>query len=555
MMEFKKSLVGLMCLVVLACSSAVSADVMLFDPVAHAKVWAERIANLERERKFANVESQTQQFVNWLKRYDKNYPALDSFIETAYNQKASAEANQGKYNEAGNTIRESHAWKPNPANIDKVLKYEQKDLAQREFFNKTLEFQNKRIEIQRSILNLARVKEKLIQNFLKMKDVTKEQLETLQGQLKRLTGKITALRTELNDFFAAFSKDTEKFRKDEIIFNHRQAFAINQKARVAGRLIDAINGAESRVAKGLTEITEKFKFSWPGLEDMLGKMKDLQVKIMDIQKQMLAIMDKKPLTDADKAKLMELKAQLDKLVTDHDKLLRDIETAFMDTKTFSKLSSDQQVKFMEMFKVIRDANNVIDLTNAKIDAFLKEMNVKFGDLNGDGKVDRLDMATMIRKFLLAPPWFRFKRLYDKAADLDGDGQITWADYNLLKEAVIGDRKTFPVDPANLTGDMDGNGKLDNEDVYDIAKFLSDPKSFPKVFVKIADMNGDGKVDILDISALIQKITSVISEPAPAPGGTGVATVAPLIGGTGAATGVTTGDTGTGDAADSLDSAY
>jgi len=181
MMEFKKSLVGLMCLVVLACSSAVSADVMLFDPVAHAKVWAERIANLERERKFANVESQTQQFVNWLKRYDKNYPALDSFIETAYNQKASAEANQGKYNEAGNTIRESHAWKPNPANIDKVLKYEQKDLAQREFFNKTLEFQNKRIEIQRSILNLARVKEKLIQNFLKMKDVTKEQLETLRA--------------------------------------------------------------------------------------------------------------------------------------------------------------------------------------------------------------------------------------------------------------------------------------------------------------------------------------------------------------------------------------
>jgi hypothetical protein len=118
--------------------------------------------------------------------------------------------------------------------------------------------------------------------------------------------------------------------------------------------------------------------------------------------------------------------------------------------------------------------------------------------------------------------------------------------------VLGDRKTFPVDPENLPGDMDGNGKIDHEDVYQVAKYITDPKSFPECYKKIADVNGDGKVDLKDLTDLIGKITTPT---APTGDAAGSGKAAPPATGTGDATGITTGETGTGDAADTLESAF
>ncbi len=536
-------------LLLVSCAVA-SAAVAIFDPVAQAKIWADRIAGLVKENKHAQVEAETQRFIVWLKQFEAKYPRLESFISTAYGQRSTAEAKQGKYLEAANTVRESHAWKPNPANVDLAMKYTMNHMAQSEYYAKTMEFHNKRIELKRQILALVREKDALVQALLKAKDITKDQLEKLQTQLKALSEKVAALRKEQKDLHEAFLKDTEKFRKDEIVFTAAQSLQIRVKAEAAEKLRDTIAKVEERVAKGLLTITEKYKWSWDGLEELLGKMKDLQVKIMDLQKQMLAIMEKKPLSEADKKVMLELKAQLDKLLAEQDKVMADLEKAFMDTKTFNKLSPDQQAKYLEMFKTIREAATVIGETTKKIDAFIKEMMVKYGDLNGDGKIDRLDLAEMLRKFLV--PWTPFRKPYDKAADLDGDGKVTWADYNLLKEAVLGDRKTFPVDPENLPGDMDGNGKIDHEDVYQVAKYITDPKSFLDCYKKIADVNGDGKVDLKDLSELITKITTPV---APTGDATGDTKAAPAAAGTGDATGATTGETGTGDSADTLDSAY
>lgn len=550
-MTIRSPRVFLVLSVVLVLTLYSSASAAIFNPLIQAKIWADRIEGLIKENKNAQVEAETQKFISWLKKYDQNYPRLESFIATAYNQKATAEAKQGKYNEAANTIRESHAWKPNPGNIDKVMKYEQNDAAQREYYAKALEFQNKRIELKRQILNLVQQKEKLVNELLKAKDVTKEQLEKLQASLKELSAKVAALRKEQSEVHATYVKDTEKFRKDGILFNARQSAVINAKAQTAAKLVTAIGQVETRVAKGLLTITEKYKWSWSGLEELLGKMKDLQVKIMDLQKQMLGIMDKKPLSEADKKKLLELKEQLDKLLEEQNKVMADLEKAFMDTKTFNKLTADQQAKYLEMFKTIREAENVIEKTTAKIEAFLKQMVVKYGDLNKDGKIDALDLAQMVRLLIgIRPmiwPWNPIP-----AADLDGDGHLTWADYNLLKEAVGGDRKTFPVDPENKRGDMDGNGVLDHEDVYMVAKYITDPKSFAKIYGKVADVNGDGKVNMEDLSTLIKNITTPV---VPVTKDDTVASDTAVATGSGDASGVTTGDTGTGDAADTLDSGY
>lgn len=64
-----------------------------------------------------------------------------------YNTFSNAQSMQGYYQNAANTIRESNSWKANPANIDKVMSYEQKDLAQAEYFTKTIAFHDKKIEM------------------------------------------------------------------------------------------------------------------------------------------------------------------------------------------------------------------------------------------------------------------------------------------------------------------------------------------------------------------------------------------------------------------------
>jgi len=293
-------------------------------------------------------------------------------------------------------------------------------------------------------------------------------------------------------------------------------------------------------------------------------MQEVQNSILDLHKKMLALMEKKPLSDADKKALMDLKAQLDKLMAEHDQLMADLEKAFMDTKIFSKLTPEQQAKYMEMFRVFRDAQKGIKATNEKIFAFIREMNVHYGDLNNDGKIDRNDLLALV-KYLLPSPPFLFKRpIYNKAADLDGDGRITWADYTLLSEAVSGIRKTFPVDPATKPGDLDGDGSFDLDDMTRLLKFVMNPFLQVGAWKKIADANGDGKINLADIDYLIKKIMEKPKiEPAEPEVGTatssiGIATGAipiateaiPIVENASGATGSSTVQTGTPQASDS-----
>lgn len=134
-------------LVILCCSATVAWAVP--NPESFRKEAQEtenRIKALAKEGKWSEVEKETTKFIAMMrektelpepvtlirgKEETKNgitvntpdihiigavggsyYRAIyDEFIARAYPMKANAQANQGKYNAAANTIRESHAWK------------------------------------------------------------------------------------------------------------------------------------------------------------------------------------------------------------------------------------------------------------------------------------------------------------------------------------------------------------------------------------------------------------------------------------------------------------
>ncbi len=520
------------------------------------------IKDAEAKGDWKNVEVYTTRLISYLRANGGH--KYDAQIVGWYEKRAQAEAKQGKYNEAANTVRESHAWKADAGNIDKVMKFEKNDMDQRDYYNKTLEFYNKRMTLKQEILSMAQEKEKLVKALLKQKDVKKEELEKLRADLKAINEKIAAKREEVKKVHEQYQKDVEGYRKDGIVFNTNQSTLLQEKARKLQTVNDQIQQAQNNAQKGLLEIVEKYKVGWDGLEERLVKMQDVQNKIMDLHKKMLALLDKKPFGDAERKELEALKAELEKLMLEHDKLMTEIENAFMDAKVFNKLTIDQQKKYMEIFDAIRKTQTVIAETAKLIEKKMKEVLFVFGDLNGDGKVDKADLDKMWRDYLVTPIFKSWPPIwrpvpYNKAADVDGDGRITWADYQLVKEVVNGTRKTFPVDPNNLPGDMDGDGALDSDDINMLARVMLNPGNYVRTaFLKIADLNGDGKVNYEDLVALVKKMGEKKDEPvAPVDGSASSAPAATdAATGTGEASGQTDATDGSsGAAADNIGSAY
>ncbi|MFZ2958251.1 MAG: dockerin type I domain-containing protein [Candidatus Ozemobacteraceae bacterium] len=529
---------------------------------ANAQRMYAQIKTAEAQGHFDQVVKLAPEFIAFAKQHGGHN--WDDRILSVYDMSANANDKLGEYNAAANEIREKNSWKSNPANIDKVMSFEKKDLDQRDLNNKTLQFHNQRIALTSALLVMARSKEAVVKAVMAKKDISKDDLAKMQTELKAIDAKMAEKRKDITEVLAKFEKDTAAYRKDGIILTRAQNAKIGEKARELAKLRTEINTVEKNVKAEILKISEKYQYSWPGLEEQLEKMKGIQTKIMDLQQKMLGLMAKKPLSDADKKELNALEDALDKLMEEDAKTMADIEKSFMDANVFDKLSPDAQRKYMEIFKVIRDAQNVIAVTNKKIDAFLKEMNVVYGDLNGDGKVDQKDLSAIYAMLIPRPfPLFFYPPKFNKAADLDGDGRITWADYNLMKEKVSGARKFFPVDPANQPGDLDGNGAVETGDILVLARMIQNPAAYIKTaFKRIADLNGDGKINVQDLIVLVNKVTT--PQPAPAPLPPIYATETPTIDvasgasadvGSGTATGNTVTKTGEGTPADSMNDSY
>ncbi|ODM27792.1 carbohydrate-binding protein [Clostridium sp. Bc-iso-3] len=70
--------------------------------------------------------------------------------------------------------------------------------------------------------------------------------------------------------------------------------------------------------------------------------------------------------------------------------------------------------------------------------------IKYGDLNGDGKVNSTDSTLLSRYILKIIDTFPIEN-GDKAADLNGDGKVNSTDYNILKRYLLKIIDKFPVE--------------------------------------------------------------------------------------------------------------
>ena len=111
---------------------------------------------------------------------------------------------------------------------------------------------------------------------------------------------------------------------------------------------------------------------------------------------------------------------------------------------YNASDQEKQVNFSDGMNLIAKPKA---MTIVKEDEYDPLPTIKFGDVNGDGKVDAIDYALMrsyllgiIKDYPVDKHWI--------VSDLNGDGNFNSIDFALLRSYLLGKIEVFPVEIAN-----------------------------------------------------------------------------------------------------------
>lgn len=120
-----------------------------------------------------------------------------------------------------------------------------------------------------------------------------------------------------------------------------------------------------------------------------------------------------------------------------------------------------------------------------------------GDANDDGVVDKNDLDLLQRHLIELGSVKNFN-----AADMDGDGKITVTDVSQLS-LMLHEQKS--KNNSVLKGDANSDGKINQRDLDLISSRAVNAYTGDKFDTTAADMNGDGEIDSIDVSKVMQLV--------------------------------------------------
>lgn len=139
-----------------------------------------------------------------------------------------------------------------------------------------------------------------------------------------------------------------------------------------------------------------------------------------------------------------------------------------------------------------------------------------GDVNQDGKLNINDLADAV-KIVNGALTFTDERVQKAAADLDGDGQVTQADIDLLSDSltkqtaieipVLANSVILPEYPDGMLGDVNLDGEVDIKDAVLISRIVAEDAEVDPLVpgAQNADINQDGMVTTDDVMVIVQKL--------------------------------------------------
>lgn len=128
--------------------------------------------------------------------------------------------------------------------------------------------------------------------------------------------------------------------------------------------------------------------------------------------------------------------------------------------------------------------------------------VTIGDVNLDGSVNAIDLL-MLKQEIDCLVYF--DNLQSIAADVDYNAAITMADYNMLKDYLLGIRTSFPAGSSYTVyyGDVTGDQLVTAADTTKVQNYILGSVYLTAREFAAADVNGDDAVNALDLALINQ----------------------------------------------------
>ena len=130
----------------------------------------------------------------------------------------------------------------------------------------------------------------------------------------------------------------------------------------------------------------------------------------------------------------------------------------------------------------------------------------YGDLNNDGKLTPADLV-LLSKYMSDDYNITLTTQQLKNADINGDGIINYID-ELFLSRYFADWKEYKGLPDNpikteyvLYGDLNSDGEITEEDSTLLSNYLNNNTKISDQALKNSDVNGDGKINIIDLGLL------------------------------------------------------
>lgn len=144
----------------------------------------------------------------------------------------------------------------------------------------------------------------------------------------------------------------------------------------------------------------------------------------------------------------------------------------------------------------------------------------YGDVDGNGVINVTDASCVMGYIAHIETLTGEQKL---AADVNGDGQVTEEDSQVIQQLCVELIKEFPAGKtavyytspseaaAKLYGDVDGDGEVSISDSSEIAKYLSGQITLTEEQKILADVNGDGQITLDDANMIAEYTVKLITE--------------------------------------------
>ena len=176
----------------------------------------------------------------------------------------------------------------------------------------------------------------------------------------------------------------------------------------------------------------------------------------------------------------------------------------------SDVNGDGKVNIIDLGLLQMYIETPDNYTNTLPERRITNYTIQYGDVNLDGEVDIYDVTESSNYYLDSTSSLKGQQLLN--ADVNGDGKINRIDTALIFDLSFGTKINSPMTDYTLYGDLNNDGILDNNDIDKLTRYLSGSTGLDNQARKNADVNGDGVINNTDLTLLQNKINNSTESP-------------------------------------------